>query len=150
MDTCIQFSFFLVNKPGVLTKIFSELAKAKVNVIAMAMMDAMEHGVLRIVFNDPEKARPVLRQLNLEVKEQEVLVVSLPNKPGAAADLCEKLASKKISIGYMYCTGATRGGKTNVYLKVPDIKKAKRVLEDTAKGTRKDMKVKLRRPATRR
>lgn len=150
METCIQFSFFLVNKPGILNQIFAELAKAKVNIVAMAMMDAMEHGVLRIVFNDPEKARPVLKQLNLQVKEQEVLVVTLPNKPGAAADLCEKLAAKKISIGYMYCTGATRGGKTNVYLKLQDIKKAMRVLEEQAKGTRKDMKVKLRRPATRR
>ncbi|MHC5111977.1 MAG: acetolactate synthase [Planctomycetota bacterium] len=146
----MQFSFFLVNKPGELTRLFNELARAKVNVVAMAMMDAMEHGVLRLVVNDPDKARPVLKKLNLQVSEAEVLAVLLPNKPGAAADLCEKLAANKISIGYMYCTGAARGGKTAVYIKVPNIKKVVKLLDGPTKGTRKDMKVKLRRPTARR
>jgi hypothetical protein len=46
----------------------------------------------------------------------------------------------------MYCTSGARGGKTLVVLKVPDITKAMRVLE-AGKNTRRDMKVKLRRPA---
>ena len=32
MERFVQFSIFLVNKPGVLTQIFRELAKAKVNI----------------------------------------------------------------------------------------------------------------------
>lgn len=149
MDRCTQFSFFLVNKPGVLTRIFSELAKAKVNVTAMAMMDSMEHGVLRMVVDDVAAARPVLSQLNFQFTESELLCVTLPNRPGAAADLCERLATKHINIGYMYCTGPSRGGKTLVMVKVPDINKALKALDGAAKGTRKDMKVKLRRPKAR-
>ena len=42
-------------------------------------------------------------------------------------------------------TGA-RGGKTVVVLKVPDIKKAIKILE-ASRTTRRDMKIKLRRPA---
>ena len=149
MDKYTQFSVFLVNKPGVLSQIFSDLAKAKINVTSIAMMDSMEHVVLRMVVEDPSEARPVFQSLNIPVKETEVLGVTLPNRPGAAADLCERLATNHIHVGYMYCTSGVRGGKTLVVIKVPNIAKAIKVLGAT-KTTRRDMKVKLRRPATRR
>ena len=146
MDRNIQFSIFLVNKPGVLSQIFRELARAKVNVEAVAMMDSMEHGVLRFIVDDAGAARPVLKRLNISVAEAEVLAVTLPNRPGAVADVCERLTAAHINVSYMYCTSGANGGKTNVVLKVPDIKKAMKVLEN-GKSTRRDMKIKLRRPA---
>ena len=73
--------------------------------------------------------------------------MTLANRPGAAADLCERLSVAHITIGYMYCTTAVKGGKSIVVLKVPNIKKAMKVL-DGNKDKRRDMKVKLRRPAT--
>jgi len=149
MEKCVQFSVFLVNKPGVLTQIFRELAKAKINVTALAMMDSMEHGVLRMVVDEPAGARSVIQRLNVQATETDLLAVTLPNRPGAAADLCDRLAASHINIGYMYCTGGARGGKTLVMLKVPDIQKAMKVLETVNRNSRRDMKVKLRRPMTR-
>ncbi len=145
MERCNQFSVFLVNKPGVLSQIFRELARSKVNITNLAMMDSMEHGVLRMTVDDPGAARAALKLLNVSATETEVLAVDLANRPGAAADLCEKLADAHINIGYMYCTAGGNGAKTTVVIKVPDIKKAIKVLEAT-KGTHRDMKVKLRRP----
>ena len=151
METCVQFSVFLVNKPGVLTQVFRELAKAKINITNIAMMDSVEHGVLRLIVDDSAHAKSILTGLNIPIAETEVLTVQLPNRPGAAADLCDRLSAAHIEIGYMYCTGGARGGKTKVVIKVPNIKKATKVLENSAKaGTRRDMKVKLRRPAARR
>ncbi len=147
MERQIQFSIFLVNKPGVLSQIFRELARAKVNITNIAMMDSTEHGVLRLVVENPVAARPVFSRLNIPVSETDVLAVDLPNRPGAAADLCERLAGAHINIGYMYCTAGAPGGKTTVVLKVPDIKKATKVLENGGKVPRRDMKIKLRRPA---
>ncbi len=145
MERNIQFSVFLVNKPGVLSQVFRELAKAKVNIEAVAMMDSMEHGVLRFIVDDAGAARPVLKKLNIPISEAEVLEMTLPNRPGAVADVCEKLSIAHINVGYMYCTSGANGGKTNVVLKVPDIKKAMKVL-DNGKSPRRDMKIKLRRP----
>lgn len=148
MEKCIQFSVFLVNKPGVMTQVFAELGKAKANVAALAMMDSTEHGVLRVVVDDPDAAREVFRDLELHFTESEVLRVVLPNRPGAAADLCEKLAAKHVNIAYMYCTGGAKGGKTFVIFKVSDIKKAMKVLDGTnSRVDKRDMKIKLRRPA---
>ncbi|MCH8148554.1 MAG: hypothetical protein IH987_11255 [Planctomycetes bacterium] len=146
MKTCTQFSIFLNNKPGVLTQILQELGKAKVNIVTISMMDSMEHTVLRMIVSNPKEAHSLFKKLSVPVKVSDVLAVTLPNRPGAAADLCDRLAAAHINIGYMYCTGGARGGKTTVVLKVPDNKKAMKIL-DGAKSTRRDMKVKLRRPA---
>ncbi len=148
MEICTQFSIFLVNKPGVLSQIFRELGRAKVNISSLAMMDSTEHGVLRMIVDNAPGARPVLSGLNIPVNETEVLTVDLPNRPGAAADLCDKLSASHINIGYMYCTSGGKGGRTIVVIKVPDIKKAMKVLENSTKMPRRDMKIKLRRPAT--
>ncbi len=145
METCVQFSIFLANKPGVLSQIFRELAKAKINIASIAMMDSIEHGVLRMVAEDPDAARPILRGLEVPVKETDVLAITLSNRPGAVADLCERLSASHINIGYMYCTAGAKGGKTRAVLKVPDIKKAIKVLKGP-RDRRRDMKVKLRRP----
>ncbi len=145
MEKCVQFSVFLMNKPSALSRIFRELAKAKVNINALAMMDSMEHGVLRLIVADPTAARNVLQTLNVPATETEVLTTTLSNRPGAVADLCDRLSAAHVRIGYMYCTSGAKGGKTTVVLKVPDMKKAMKVAE-AQKPTRKDMKIKLRRP----
>ena len=145
MEQCVQFSIFLANKPGVLSQIFREVAKAKINVISIAMMDSIEHGVLRLIVEDPEAARPVLKHLGIPVNETDVLTITLANRPGAVADLCERLSASHINIGYMYCTAGARGGKTLAVLKVPSIKRAFKLINGP-KNKRRDMKVKLRRP----
>ena len=145
MEKRVQFSVFLVNKPGVLSQIFRDLGKAKINITGIVMMDSVEHGVLRMIAENPAAARTILQKLNLPVTETDVLAVTLANRPGAVADLCERLSVAHINIGYMYCTTGARGGKTIVVIKVPDIKKAIKVLEGS-KTTRRDMKIKLRRP----
>ncbi len=127
LDT--QFSIFMVNKPGVLARILRAMAEAKVNIVAMTMMDSMEHGVMRVVGSGAGKVRDVLNQLNMQFSETEVLCVNLPNKAGAFADVTEKLSTSHINIAYAYCTAGARGGRTTSVLKVADVKKAMKVLQ---------------------
>jgi len=132
-----QFSIFMVNKPGVLAQVLSEFARAKINIIAMTMMDSVEHGVMRVVFAAPKKAKEVLAKLNMPYNETEVLCVTLDNKSGALATVAEKLARNHINISYAYCTAGAKGGRTTGILKVADVKKAIRVLQ---KNLNKDSK----------
>ena len=80
--TAIQFSVFLVNKPGILAQVTQALADEKVNIVAMTLVDSQEHGVLRLVGEEPKIARAVLAKLNLPMTETEVLCVDLPNQAG--------------------------------------------------------------------
>jgi len=144
MYVVAQFSIFMVNKPGVLAQVLSEFAQAKINIIAMTMMDSAEHGVMRVVFAAPERARKILSKLNMPCNETQVLCVNLANKSGALAVVAERLAKNHINISYAYCTAGAKGGRTTGVLKVADVKKAMRVLQ---KDYRRDSKS---RPAVRR
>ncbi len=145
-----QFSIFMVNKPGVLAQVLSEFAQAKINIIAMTMMDSVEHGVMRVVFVAPKKATEVLAKLNMPHNETEVLCVTLDNKAGALAGVAEKLAKNHINISYAYCTAGAKGGRTTGVLKVADVKKAMRVLQQHTKKDAKSHPVVRRSRASRR
>ena len=129
MWTATQFSIFMVNKPGVLAQVLGEFARAKVNILAMTMMDSAEHGVMRVVFNQPDKARGILSGLNLPFSETDTLCVNLENKSGALAAVMEKLAKDHINVSYAYCTAGAKGGRTTGVLKVADAKRAMRILD---------------------
>src|SRR5437773_1669298 len=126
-----QFSVFLVNKPGVLAQVTSALADAKVNLVAVTLVDSQEHGVLRMVAEKPEQAREVLKKLNLPMTETEVLCVDLPNRPGALADVATLLGKEHININYAYVTSGAPGGRTTGVFKVADPKKAEHVLKSS-------------------
>jgi hypothetical protein len=150
MNVAIQFSVFMVNKPGVLAQVLGEFAQAKINIIAMTLMDSVEHGVMRIIFETPEKAREVLLKLNMPCNETEVLCVELDNRPGALAAVAEKLAKNHINIAYAYCTAGARGGRTTGVLKVADVKKAIKLLQEGHKKNSKSQPMVRRSQVSRR
>ena len=131
MHIATQFSIFMVNKPGVLARVLAEFAQEKINIVAITMMDSVEHGVMRVVFAAPEKAKKILAKLNLPYNETSVLCISLANKSGALAAVAEKLSKSHINISYAYCTAGGKGGRTTGVLKVADVKRAMKVLEKT-------------------
>jgi hypothetical protein len=150
MYIATQFSIFMVNKPGVLAQVLGEFARAKINIIAMTMMDSVEHGVMRIVFASPKKAKEVLAKINMPHNETEVLCVTLTNKSGALAADAEKLAKSHINISYAYCTAGAKGGRTTGILKVADVKKAMKVLQQNPKKESKSHPVVRRSRSSRR
>lgn len=144
MYTGTQFSVFLVDKPGVLVQVTDKLAQSKVNISALTLMDSVEHGVFRIVCDDADRARAALRSLNIPMTETEVLMVELPNRPGAMADLCAKLGADHVSIKYAYLTAGAPGGRTLGIFKVSDMKKALKTVDTRANRKKADLNI--RRP----
>jgi len=138
-----QFSVFLVNKPGVLAQVTRALAEAKINIVAMTLVDSQEHGVLRVVAEHPNETRDVLKKLNLPMTETEVLCLDLSNDPGALADVAQLLGTNHVNINYAYCTSGARGGRTTGIFKVADPSKAFKLLQ---KSGAKHKEPSLRRP----
>jgi hypothetical protein len=131
--SAVQFSVFLVNKPGVLAQVTRSLAEEKVNILAMTLVDSQEHGVLRIVGEDTKLTRAVLSKLNLPMTETEVLSVDLPNQAGALAEVATVLGKNHININYAYCTSGAPGGRTTGIFKTGDQAKAQHLLEKGGK-----------------
>ena len=138
MELIKQFSVFLVNKPGVLAQVTKVIAQAKINILAMTMTDSSEHGVLRLVGQDADKLRRALAGLNLPTTETDVLMVTMANRTGALADVCQRLAEAHINISYAYCTTGASGGKTKGIFKVADNHKAIRILKEKVSPSRDD------------
>ncbi len=148
-----QYSIFMVNKPGVLAQVLSEFAHAKINIVALTMVDTVEHGVMRLVATPGANVKKMLDRLNLQYSETDILCLNLSNKAGALADVTQKLAKAHINITYAYCTAGARGGRTTGILKVADVKKAMKILgkgTSTTAPTRKSKKAVRRSPASKR
>jgi hypothetical protein len=149
MEMVKQFSIFMVNKPGILSRILDEFTNAKINIKALTVMDSVEHGVLRVVTENPEKMRNILNQTNIQFNETEVLSVTLPNQSGAFAAVTDKLAKAHINIAYAYVTSGAKGGKTTAILKVADVKKAMKVLQTSGSPSDSRRFAERRTPASR-
>ena len=145
-----QFSVFLVNKPGVLAAVCSELTRARVNMIALTLVDSMEHGVLRIVCDKPDAARDVLGRTHDRWTETDVLVIELRNEPGAFASVAQTLADHHINISYAYATSGAAHGRTTAVFKVADMKKAQKVLASLEAKTTTDSPATRKTPGGRR
>src|SRR5688500_11071538 len=133
-----QFSVFLVNKPGVLAQVTGALGAAKVNLLAVTLVDSQEHGVLRFVAEDVEQTLQVIAKLNLPTTETEVLCLELPNRPGALADVATLLGQNHININYAYVTSGAPGGRTTGVFKVADQGKALHVLKKSTPAKHKE------------
>src|SRR2546430_968613 len=105
MEFVHELTARLENKPGRLAKICSALAHDKVNIRALAVMDAGERSVLRLVTDDLEPTRKVLTSLGTEFESREVLAVEIDDRPGALARMLERLAAEHINIEYAYASG---------------------------------------------
>ncbi len=143
METTKQLSVFLENKPGRLASLLRALAREKVNVVALTIMDSHEHSVLRLVVNDVPATRKVLQGLNVSSTEADVLVVDLRNQPGALAHVCEQLATEHINIDYAYCSSGGRNGRVVGIFKVTNLEKALRVLRSSSANNNRRVEARL-------
>jgi hypothetical protein len=132
METTKQISVFLENRPGKLANVLLALAREKVNVVAMSIMDSHEHSVLRLVTSDTPRTVQILQGLNVSQAESEVLMVELRNQPGALAHVCEQLAGSHINIEYAYVSSGGKNGKVFGIFKVSNVQKATQVLSTAA------------------
>ncbi|MCH6559070.1 amino acid-binding protein [candidate division KSB1 bacterium] len=121
-----QLSVFVQNKVGSLGELSIALAKANINIKALSIVDDLDWGIVRLIVDEPEKAKEILHKLGLMYGEGQVVTVMLENHPGALAELADKLGKKKINIEQAFVT--TAGDVSLIVLSTTDDKKASSVL----------------------
>ncbi|MCH7676666.1 amino acid-binding protein [candidate division KSB1 bacterium] len=121
-----QLSVFVQNKVGSLGELSIALAKANINIKALSIVDDLDWGIVRLIVDEPEKAKEILHKLGLMYGEGQVVTVMLENHPGALAELADKLGKKKINIEQAFLT--TAGDVSLIVLSTTDDKKASSVL----------------------
>ncbi|HOW59594.1 MAG TPA: ACT domain-containing protein [Candidatus Omnitrophota bacterium] len=123
-----QLSVFLPNRPGVLGQACSILSQAGVNILAMAVHDTVDNGVIRLIVDQPTKAILLLEQEEFYITEQDVLVIEIENRAGELARICQCLAEADINISYAYCTATSKQEGGCLVLRTDQIDRAQEIL----------------------
>ncbi len=116
-----QLSVFVENKPGRISVILDALAKHPINIQALSLADASEFGVLRLIVDDIDSAKALLRQIGVIVKTTEVLAVEMEHVPGGAAAILSCLAAKEIAVEYVFAGALQQQGKIALFLRTKDL-----------------------------
>lgn len=125
-----QLSVFVENQPGSIMRVTSELTDAKINIRAIASFDTPEFAILRLVVDQPERAKDDLTSKGFVVRLQKVISVELKDEKGNLNQMLEVLAKGGISINYIY-SFVIRGDKAPVMVfNTDDYEKAENVLKE--------------------
>src|SRR3989338_7238572 len=101
-----QLSVFVENKPGRLSQICSTLADNGINIHAMSVHDTVDHAIVRLMVDNPNKALILLEEEGSYIVTQDVVVLDIENKPGIIATIAKRLFRADVNIEYAYCTAA--------------------------------------------
>lgn len=97
-----QISVFVENKSGRTSAIIEALGNAGIDISAMSLADASEFGILRLIVDNPDKAKEVLNNIGVVVRISDVMAVKIPNKPGGLSETLKKISDKGLNVEYMY------------------------------------------------
>ena len=78
-----QISIFVENKSGRLAEVTDILAKNGINIRALFLADTADFGILRLIVNDIEKTKKLLKDDGFTVGQNEVVAGKFPTGPAA-------------------------------------------------------------------
>jgi hypothetical protein len=97
-----HISVFAENRPGRLDHITGVLAQANVNIRAIKISDLGEHGVVKILVDDPDTAYRSLKQAGVLVSQKEIVVVAVEDRPGGLHEVLKILTRQRINVEDSY------------------------------------------------
>jgi hypothetical protein len=126
-DPVIQFSVFTPNRLGRLHDLIGVLGSHGVHVLALAVLDTTDSAIIRLVVDDPEKARGLLLNHGFPFSESKLLVVEV----NAATELNRLMAAMleaELNINYLYSFIPHPQGKSILGLSMEDNEIAEQIL----------------------
>src|SRR5947199_10061227 len=130
VEMATQLALFLANRPGALARVCEALAKAEINIYALATSDTVDHTVVRMVVSDPAKALMLLGEAGVLALETEVLMIETESQPGVLAKIAERLTDAEVNIEYVYLAAGRETERGLIVLRPSDIEKAQTALRD--------------------
>lgn len=118
-----EFKIHVKHQPGELAKVTEALAGRAVNIKAIASEALGEDAYLRIVTNDINTTVKALDEAGSKYVENDLLTISLIDRPGELSKVAKKLGKAKINIESIYILGQ-KDGRTEVAMVVDNMKKA--------------------------
>ena len=125
-----QISVFVENQPGSMMNVTNVLTEAHVNIRAISTFDTPEFGIMRLVVDDPVRAKESLTSKGFVNRVSDVIGAELKDEKGNLNQMLEILAQGGININYIY-SFVIRNGKAPVMVfSTDDFEKAAQILQN--------------------
>ena len=132
-----QFSVFMPNKPGALSRLVALFAEKGVNILGIASEVSAESGLVRIALANDSDASSLLSKAGFSSVETHILSVELDDRPGELLRVSDALALGKINITTVYGTSSPGAATSRILLAVQNVDKALELIEALALAAEK-------------
>lgn len=119
----------LKNRPGEVAKLTEAISAKGINITGFAGSSCGDSGSVCLVTNDEASTRRALSEAHYKVKERELVVATIPDRPGSLAEATRRIANAGVNIDAALPTG-TGGTGVHVAFACDDATKARTSLGD--------------------
>lgn len=123
-----QLTVYIDNRKGTLAALAAFLGRHGVNIYGLTLADTEAHGHVRLIVDDPEKARQLVEDSGELVAAREVLLIRVANEPGELGRVLNALARHDLNIEYGFSSGGPNDEK-GLVLVPSDVARALEVLQ---------------------
>lgn len=124
-----QISVFVENQPGSMMNVTSVLTDAGVNIRAIATFDTPEFGIMRLIVDDPVRAKESLTEKGFVTRIGEVIGAELEDEKGNLNRMLKILADGQINVNYIYSFVIREGKAPVMVFHTDDFDQAEKVLQ---------------------
>ena len=100
-DPVRQFSIFIENKAGRLLEIINLLESHNTHAVALTILDTTDSSIVRVIFDDPDRAHIILQEHTIPFNETGVIVVEMNGNIDLQGVLASLLRAE-VNILYAY------------------------------------------------
>jgi hypothetical protein len=125
-----QLAVFLENKSGRLAAITKALSDKGINIRALSVADTADFGILRLIVDQTDKAKQVLKDAGFTVGMTDVVAVEVADRPGGLSEVLAVLNQVEINVEYMYAFVEKSGQNAVIIFRFDDADTAIEVLQN--------------------
>jgi hypothetical protein len=129
-----QFSVFMPNKPGALSRLAKLFQDTQINILGIASEVRDDSGLVRIALAHDADASSILSKAGFSSVETSILSVELDDEPGQLLKIADALGEGKINITTVYGTSSPGAKTARILIAVGNTDKALSIIEDMALG----------------
>jgi hypothetical protein len=126
-DPVLQFSVFTPNRLGRLHDLIRLLAADSVHVLGMMVLDTTDSSIIRLVVDDPERARGLFQREGFPFTESRLVVAEV--RPTDLTRLMSALLEAELNINYLYSFIPRPHGEPILGLSLEDNETAEQALK---------------------
>lgn len=126
-----QFCVFLENRVGRLNDLMRQVESLDTRVVALSIVDSVDFAMVRLIFNNADRAREKLELSGFLFSESDVVGVEQPEGDQPLHEICSTLMKAEVNIHHAYPLLYRNRGRGGVAIYVDDVDTALNVLHSS-------------------